>query len=125
GLSMGGGSYNDIDDYDGFTTRIRTSDLVGRSSRGDFVLDTSISIAVDYIADPFAPADYESARSLSGVLRNTPNDGTPTNIKMVSVTASDVNDPTAKDGTPKGIVLRTYLTNIGVGGQTTVSRRVR
>ena len=125
GLSIGGGSYNEIDDYDGFVTRIRTSDLVGSSSKGDFVLDTNISIAVDYIADPFTPADYESARSLNGVLRNTPNDGTPTNIKMVSVTASDVNDPIAKDGAPKGIVLRTYLTNIGVGGQTTVSRYVK
>ncbi len=123
GLSLGGSGYNDIDDYDGFNTRITTRDLVGSSSRGDFVLDSNISIAVDYIADPFSPNAYISATSLNGVLSNTPSNGTPTNIKMVTITARDVNDAIARDGTPKGIVLRSYLANIGVGVQTTITRR--
>ena len=125
GLSLGGSGYNDIDDYDGFSTRIKTRDLVGSSSRGDFVLDTNISIAVDYVADPFTPNAYISATSLNGVLSNTPSNGTPTNIKMVTITASDVNDAVARDGNLKGIVLRSYLANIGVGGQTTVSIKIK
>ena len=125
GLSLGGSGYNDIDDYDGFNTRIKTRDLVGSSIRGDFVLDTNISIAVDYVADPFSPNAYISATSLNGVLSNTPSNDTSTNIKMVTITARDVNDAVARDGAPKGIVLRSYLANIGVGVQRAVYRQAR
>ena len=125
GLSLGSTGYNDIDDYDGFSTRIKTRDLVGSSSRGDFVLDTNISIAVDYVADPFTPNAYISATSLNGVLSNTPSNSTPTNIKVVTITARDVNDAVARDGNLKGVVLRSYLANIGVGGQTTVSIKIK
>jgi prokaryotic N-methylation motif domain protein len=124
GISVGGGRYNDIDDYDQFTTDIRVGDLVGSSSRGDFVLNTRINIDVDYIPEPFNAAQYAAGVNLNGVLTDQPNNGTPTNIKMVRVSAIDLNDAVARDGNgTKAVVLKAFLSNIGVGVQTTVTRR--
>lgn len=122
-ISFGGGRYNDIDDYDQFTTDIRVGDLVGSSSRGDFILNTRINIDVDYIPEPFNAAQYATAPQLRGVLSDQPNNGTPTNIKMVRVSAIDLNDAVARDGAAKSVVLKAFLSNIGVGVQTTVTRR--
>ena len=123
GISIGSGRYNDIDDYDQFTTDIRVGDLVGSSSRGDFVLNTRINIDVDYIPEPFNAAQYAAGVNLNGVLSDRPNNDTPTNIKMVRVSAIDLNDAVARDGNgTKAVVLKAFLSNIGVGVQTTVTR---
>ena len=124
GISFGGGRYNDIDDFDRFTTDITVGNLVGSSSRGDFILNTRINVDVDYVAEPFSAAEYATGTDIRGVLRDLPNDesAAPTNIKMVRVAATDLNDAVAKDGTAKSVVLKAFLSNIGVGVQTTVTR---
>ena len=124
GISFGGGRYNDIDDYDQFTTDITVGNLVGSSSRGDFILNTRINVDVDYVAEPFSAAEYATGTDIRGVLRDLPNDesAAPTNIKMVRVAATDLNDAVARDGAAKSVVLRAFLSNIGVGVQTTVTR---
>ncbi|WP_297941473.1 type II secretion system protein [uncultured Campylobacter sp.] len=123
GISVGGGRYNDIDDYDQFTTDIRVGDLVGSSSKGDFILNTRINIDVDYVAEPFTAAQYATGTDISGVLSDKPSNGAVTNIKMVRVAATDLNDAVARDGAAKSVVLKAFLSNIGVGVQTTVTRR--
>lgn len=122
GISFGGGRYNDIDDFDRFTTDITVGNLVGSSSRGDFILNTRINVDVDYVAEPFNAAQYATGTDISGVLSDQPSNGAPTNIKMVRVAATDLNDAVAKDGTAKSVVLKAFLSNIGVGVQTTVTR---
>ncbi len=122
GISFGGGRYNDIDDFDQFTTDITVGNLVGSSSRGDFILNTRINVDVDYVAEPFSAAEYASGTDISGVLSDQPSNGAVTNIKMVRVAATDLNDAVAKDGTAKSVVLKAFLSNIGVGVQTTVTR---
>ena len=122
GISFGGGRYNDIDDFDRFTTNITVGNLVGSSSRGDFILNTRINVDVDYVAEPFSAAEYASGTDISGVLSDQPSNGAVTNIKMVRVAATDLNDAVAKDGTAKSVVLKAFLSNIGVGVQTTVTR---
>ena len=122
GISFGGGRYNDIDDYDRFTTDITVGDLVGSSSKGDFILNTRINVDVDYVAEPFNAAEYASGTDISGVLSDQPSNGAVTNIKMVRVAATDLNDAVARDGAAKSVVLRAFLSNIGVGVQTTVTR---
>ncbi len=122
GISFGGGRYNDIDDYDQFTTDITVGNLVGSSSRGDFILNTRINVDVDYVAEPFNAAEYASGTDISGVLSDQPSNGAVTNIKMVRVAATDLNDAVARDGAAKSVVLRAFLSNIGVGVQTTVTR---
>ena len=123
GISLGGGSYNDIDDYDKFTTNITVGDLVGSSSKGDFILNTGINVDVDYVAEPFTAEDYAKGIDINGTLSDQPANGSPTNIKMVRVAATDLNDAVAKDGTAKSVVLKAFLSNIGVGVQTAVTRR--
>ena len=122
GISFGGGRYNDIDDFDQFTTDITVGNLVGSSSRGDFILNTRINVDVDYVAEPFNAAQYATGTDISGVLSDQPSNGAPTNIKMVRVAATDLNDAVARDGAAKSVVLRAFLSNIGVGVQTTVTR---
>ena len=122
GISFGGGRYNDIDDYDQFTTDITVGNLVGSSSRGDFILNTRINVDVDYVAEPFNAAEYASGTDISGVLSDQPSNGAVTNIKMVRVAATDLNDAVARDGAAKSVVLKAFLSNIGVGVQTTVTR---
>ena len=122
GISFGGGRYNDIDDFDRFTTNITVGNLVGSSSRGDFILNTRINVDVDYVAEPFSAAEYATGTNIRGVLSDQPSNGAPTNIKMVRVAATDLNDAVAKDGTAKSVVLKAFLSNIGVGVQTTVTR---
>ena len=122
GISFGGGRYNDIDDFDQFTTDITVGNLVGSSSRGDFILNTRINVDVDYVAEPFTAAQYATGTDISGVLSDQPSNGAVTNIKMVRVAATDLNDAVAKDGTAKSVVLKAFLSNIGVGVQTTVTR---
>ena len=122
GISIGGGRYNDIDDYDQFTTDITVGNLVGSSSRGDFILNTRINVDVDYVAEPFSAAEYASGTDISGVLSDQPSNGAVTNIKMVRVAATDLNDAVARDGAAKSVVLKAFLSNIGVGVQTTVTR---
>lgn len=122
GISFGGGRYNDIDDFDRFTTDITVGNLVGSSSRGDFILNTRINVDVDYVAEPFSAAEYASGTDISGVLSDRPSNDAVTNIKMVRVAATDLNDAVAKDGTAKSVVLKAFLSNIGVGVQTTVTR---
>ena len=122
GISFGGGRYNDIDDYDQFTTDITVGNLVGSSSRGDFILNTRINVDVDYVAEPFSAAEYASGTDISGVLSDQPSNGAVTNIKMVRVAATDLNDAVARDGAAKSVVLKAFLSNIGVGVQTTVTR---
>ena len=122
GISFGGGRYNDIDDYDQFTTDITVGNLVGSSSRGDFILNTRINVDVDYVPEPFTAAQYATGTDIRGVLSDQPSNGAPTNIKMVRVTATDLNDAVARDGAAKSVVLRAFLSNIGVGVQTTVTR---
>ena len=122
GISFGGGRYNDIDDFDQFTTDITVGNLVGSSSRGDFILNTRINVDVDYVAEPFSAAEYASGTDISGVLSDRPSNDAVTNIKMVRVAATDLNDAVAKDGTAKSVVLKAFLSNIGVGVQTTVTR---
>lgn len=122
GISVGGGRYNDIDDFDQFTTDITVGNLVGSSSRGDFILNTRINVDVDYVAEPFNAAEYATGTDISGVLSDQPSNGAVTNIKMVRVAATDLNDAVAKDGTAKSVVLKAFLSNIGVGVQTTVTR---
>ena len=97
---------------------------MGSSSRGDFILNTRINVDVDYVAEPFSAAQYATGTDIRGVLRDLPNDesAAPTNIKMVRVAATDINDAVAKDGTAKSVVLKAFLSNIGVGVQTTVTR---
>ena len=123
GISFGGGRYNDIDDFDRFTTDITVGNLVGSSSRGDFILNTRINVDVDYVAEPFNAAQYATGTDISGVLSDQPSNGAPTNIKMVRVAATDLNDAVARDGAAKSVVLKAFLSNIGVGVQTTVTRR--
>jgi len=123
GISVGGGRYNDIDDFDQFTTDITVGNLVGSSSRGDFILNTRINVYVDYVAEPFNAAQYATGTDISGVLSDQPSNGAPTNIKMVRVAATDLNDAVARDGAAKSVVLKAFLSNIGVGVQTTVTRR--
>ena len=124
GISFGGGRYNDIDDFDQFTTDITVGNLVGSSSRGDFILNTRINVDVDYVAEPFNAAQYARGVNLNGILTDRPNNDTPTNIKMVRVSAIDLNDAVARDGNgTKAVVLKAFLSNIGVGVQTTVTRR--
>ena len=123
GISFGGGRYNDIDDYDKFTTNITVGDLVGSSSKGDFILNTGINVDVDYVAEPFTAEDYARGTDINGTLSDQPANGSPTNIKMVRVAATDLNDAVAKDGTAKSVVLKAFLSNIGVGVQTAVTRR--
>lgn len=123
GISVGGGRYNDIDDFDQFTTDITVGNLVGSSSRGDFILNTRINVDVDYVPEPFTAAQYATGTDISGVLSDQPSNGAPTNIKMVRVAATDLNDAVARDGAAKSVVLRAFLSNIGVGVQTTVTRR--
>lgn len=122
GISFGGGRYNDIDDFDQFTTDITVGNLVGSSSRGDFILNTRINVDVDYVAEPFSAAEYASGTDISGVLSDQPSNGAVTNIKMVRVAATDLNDAVARDGAAKSVVLKAFLSNIGVGVQTTVTR---
>ena len=122
GISFGGGRYNDIDDFDRFTTDITVGNLVGSSSRGDFILNTRINVDVDYVAEPFSAAEYASGTDISGVLSDQPSNGAVTNIKMVRVAATDLNDAVARDGAAKSVVLKAFLSNIGVGVQTTVTR---
>ena len=122
GISFGGGRYNDVDDYDKFTTQMTVGNLVGSSSRGDFILNTRINVDVDYVAEPFSAAEYATGTDIRGVLSDQPSNGAPTNIKMVRVAATDLNDAVAKDGTAKSVVLKAFLSNIGVGVQTTVTR---
>lgn len=122
GISFGGGRYNDIDDFDRFTTDITVGNLVGSSSRGDFILNTRINVDVDYVAEPFSAAEYATGTDIRGVLSDQPSNGAYTNIKMVRVAATDLNDAVAKDGTAKSVVLKAFLSNIGVGVQTTVTR---
>ena len=122
-ISFGGGRYNDIDDFDRFTTDITVGNLVGSSSKGDFILNTRINVDVDYVTEPFGAAEYATGTDIRGVLSDQPSNGAPTNIKMVRVAATDLNDAVAKDGTAKSVVLKAFLSNIGVGVQTTVTRR--
>ena len=122
GISFGGGRYNDVDDYDKFTTQMTVGNLVGSSSRGDFILNTRINVDVDYVAEPFSAAEYATGTDISGVLSDQPSNGAVTNIKMVRVAATDLNDAVARDGAAKSVVLRAFLSNIGVGVQTTVTR---
>ncbi|WP_295152472.1 type II secretion system protein [Campylobacter sp.] len=122
GISFGGGRYNDVDDYDKFTTQMTVGNLVGSSSRGDFILNTRINVDVDYVAEPFSAAEYASSTDISGVLSDQPSNGAVTNIKMVRVAATDLNDAVARDGAAKSVVLKAFLSNIGVGVQTTVTR---
>ncbi|WP_298051228.1 type II secretion system protein [uncultured Campylobacter sp.] len=122
GISFGGGRYNDIDDFDRFTTNITVGNLVGSSSRGDFILNTRINVDVDYVAEPFSAVEYASGTDISGVLSDQPSNGAVTNIKMVRVAATDLNDAVARDGAAKSVVLKAFLSNIGVGVQTTVTR---
>ena len=125
-ISFGGARYNDIDDYDRFTTDITVGDLVGSSSKGDFILNTRINVDVDYVPEPFSAAEYATGTNIRGVLRDLPNDesAAPTNIKMVRVAATDLNDAVARDGNgSKAVVLKAFLSNIGVGSQTTATRR--
>ena len=122
GISFGGGRYNDIDDFDQFTTDITVGNLVGSSSRGDFILNTRINVDVDYVAEPFSAAEYASGTDISGVLSDQPSNGAVTNIKLVRVAATYLNDAVARDGAAKSVVLKAFLSNIGVGVQTTVTR---
>ena len=124
GISFGGARYNDIDDYDRFTTDITVGDLVGSSSKGDFILNTRINVDVDYVAEPFTAEDYAKGTDIRGVLDDRPSNGAVTNIKMVRVAAVDLNDAVARDGNgSKAVVLKAFLSNIGVGSQTTATRR--
>ena len=132
-----GGLYRDVDDYDGFTTDITVGNLVGSSSKGDFILNTRIKVDVDYVDEPFTKEEYAKGVNLNGVLSDEPlhyvhHDGPPspdavwpfTNIKMVRVSAVDLNDAVARDGnSSKAVVLKAFLSNIGVGYQTTATRR--
>lgn len=132
-----GGLYRDVDDYDGFTTDITVGNLVGSSSKGDFILNTRINVDVDYVNEPFTKEEYAKGVNLNGVLSDEPlhevsYDGPPpsdakpniTNIKMVKVSAVDLNDAVARDGnSSKAVVLKAFLSNIGVGVQTTATRR--
>lgn len=133
-----GGLYRDVDDYDGFTTDITVGNLVGSSSKGDFILNTRINVDVDYAYEPFTKEEYAKGVNLKGVLSDKPYhfvsyDGPPppgannapfTNIKMVKVSAVDLNDAVARDGnSSKAVVLKAFLSNIGVGYQTTATRR--
>ena len=122
GISFGGGRYNDVDDYDKFTTQMTVGNLVGSSSRGDFILNTRINVDVDYVVEPFSAAEYASGTDISGVLSDRPSNDAVTNIKMVRVAATDLNDAVARDGAAKSVVLKAFLSNIGVGVQTTVTR---
>ena len=138
GIAKKSGLYRDIDDYDGFTTDITVGNLVGSSSKGDFILNTRINVDVDYVDEPFTEEEYAKGVNLKGVLSDKPYhfvsyDGPPppgannnpfTNIKMVRVSAVDLNDAVARDGnSSKAVVLKAFLSNIGVGYQTTATRR--
>lgn len=96
---------------------------MGSSSKGDFILNTGINVDVDYVAEPFTAEDYAKGTDINGTLSDQPANGSPTNIKMVRVAATDLNDAVAKDGTAKSVVLKAFLSNIGVGVQTAVTRR--
>ena len=102
---------------------ITVGNLVGSSSKGDFILNTRINVDVDYVPEPFTAAQYATGTDISGVLSDQPSNGAPTNIKMVRVAATDLNDAVARDGAAKSVVLKAFLSNIGVGVQTTVTRR--
>ncbi|CZE47615.1 type II secretion system protein [Campylobacter geochelonis] len=104
--SYGRGSKNDIDDYD------NTSFIIGaNASAGDFLTQTRISIAVDYVNQTLETGNYRNSNDITINLdsTNTTESTTPTNIKRIIVTATDVNNPNPSHS----ISLTTYSFNIG------------
>ncbi|MDA3054261.1 MULTISPECIES: type II secretion system protein [unclassified Campylobacter] len=97
--------YWDLDDYQGFKHKIKSSDLV----TGDFVLNTETVVSVDYVADPLVVGNYNNSSTLVANFGTTPANGTPTNVKMVNVVTRNEDDPGAS------VALRYYGFNIGSG----------
>lgn len=109
--------YNDIDDYNGYNKPMQPPvKSLGGDTDGDFTLTTDIGIAVDYVSDVLTSGSYLNGSNITGVLSTTPQNGTPTNLKMITITASDRNDPS------RFVVLRTYSANIGTALQSVLTR---
>lgn len=115
--SNGPTAYNDIDDYDGYQTTMRPPVIaIDGQTTGDFLLTTQIDVVVDYVSDVLTAGNYAGSQSITGVLSSAPANRTPTNLKMITITASDVNDP------GRSITLRTYSANIGTATQNILTR---
>ena len=103
------GEFQDIDDFNGFSHSIKTSDLVtaGRRVTGDFVLNTQTSVSINYVADPI-DAGYTYAMDEIKATFGTTANANPTNVKLVTVTSTNTADEGAS------VALRYYTFNIGV-----------
>ena len=109
--------YNDIDDYNGYNKDMQPPvKSLGGDTDGDFLLTTNIRVAVDYVTDVLTEGNYVGSRNITGVLSDQPANGTPTNLKMITITASDAADPNSF------VVLRTYSANIGNVSQSVLTR---
>lgn len=91
--------YNDIDDYHGAKFKISVDLGTNGNTKGNYIIDSEIDVEVCYVSD--ADTDLVLGDSDTCV-------ADPTNIKMVTVTANDINDEANK------VVLRYYAFNIGL-----------
>ncbi|MDA3055737.1 MULTISPECIES: type II secretion system protein [unclassified Campylobacter] len=108
--SVGSGKFNDIDDYDVSFVQTVGPTEVGGNTGGDFILNTRVSVSVNYISEP--SVNYVNGSTINtnlgfGTASIAAN---PTNIKLVEITATDTNstDPN------RSVVLRYYAFNIGM-----------
>ena len=109
GESFGAGAFNDLDDYNNFASAmVPIVDPAGANTTGDYLLTTDIVATVTFVADPTLGAgeNYGTSRVLNATF-NQADAGAPTNTKMLTIQASDRNDP------GRNVVLATYSFNIG------------
>ncbi|MDA3078874.1 MULTISPECIES: pilus assembly FimT family protein [unclassified Campylobacter] len=105
--SGGTGLFADIDDYADFNRTIVPSSLSAGNTSGDFILNTKVTVAVNYLREP--NVNFVNAAVINGV--NLDFDAvnivnTPTNIKLIEITANETN-------LNKNVILRYYAFNIG------------
>lgn len=109
-ISVGSGKFNDIDDYDVSFVQTVGPTPVGGNTEGDFILNTRVSVSVDYISEP--NVNYVGAQTINANFGF--GDGSiaanPTNIKLVEITATD----TVSIDPNRSVVLRYYAFNIGM-----------
>lgn len=99
-ISFGKGIRNDIDDYDGVAFTTATTD-----SSGDFLFNTNIAVAVDYMDQNWAIGNHRNEQAVTINLNAI--SAVPTNIKRVTITATNT------EAVAQPISLVGYFSNIG------------
>ncbi|CZE47142.1 type II secretion system protein [Campylobacter geochelonis] len=109
-VSFGVNTRNDIDDYDGLDFNMTP---VGLNS-GDFLTDTRIEVAVDFVDDVLTQGNYANTQTVTINLPNAGAAGAVSNIKRIKVTATDKST---------GLKVDLYAYSFNIGDYPTLFRR--